>query len=91
MKLEFDDGWELHVRIHTHSQGTKKQAKYSIRHTHAHKQTLRSGEPHHSWLCRDIPSLLMYVVKCPLCDDMMPEELHGSMKLISWSVKDADA
>ncbi len=87
MLIEFDDGWELHVRIQIHSMGKRKQPRFSIRHTHAHKQTIRSGEPHHAWLCRDIPFLFRDIVKCQLCDDLMPEELNGSMKLISWSMK----
>jgi hypothetical protein len=97
MLLDFDDGWELHVRVQIHSMAAgppgKKQARYSIRHTHAnvgHQRTLFSGYLGWEWLCRDVPSLGWDVVKCRVCGDIMPAELHGSMKLISWSVKNED-
>jgi hypothetical protein len=93
MIIEFDEGWELHIRIRDRATGKQKnQPRYSIRHTHAHKRTLREGN---EWLCKDIPFLLNLLGNgkrycCRQCDDMMPEEMEGAMLMTTWSMKDAD-
>jgi hypothetical protein len=92
LKIEFDEGWELHIRIHNHYMAAgppgKKQPRYSIRHTHAHKLTYM--EDGTDWLVRDVPWLFKDMVKCKLCGDKIPEALHGSMRMTTWSMKDVD-
>jgi hypothetical protein len=90
MLIEFDDGWELHIRIQIHSMGTKKQPRYSIRHTHAHTLTYMQED----WFCKDIPYLFNLnpnrIDRCRVCDCSLPIEVLGAMKMITWSMKDAD-
>jgi hypothetical protein len=91
MMIEFDKGWELHVRTHIHSTGAggpgKKQARFSIRHLHHDKPTV--VDLGWEWYCRDIPFLLNLNIgqACRACSEPLPDELKGSMKLISWSMK----
>ncbi len=86
MRIEFDDGWIL--RVHDQREfiiGSYRTVWHSISHTHNDYQQDGNTYQHINTMVYSGGS------KCGTCGSVPPAALHGYVKLIDWSMKDADA